>query len=150
MSAAKRESFRSIPSASGGIARLACARLRDAGKDVAAVLPRAGVTVAELDDPACRLPVPTQIKVLELTAGELQDELLGFHLARSFDLREIGLVYYIMASSEQLAEALRKAERYSGVVNEGVRLNFSRNGSASLALDYVNVDRRSDRHQVEF
>ena len=31
-----------------------------------------------------------------------------------------------------------------------MRLNFSRNGSASLALDYVNVDRRSDRHQVEF
>ncbi len=56
----------------------------------------------------------TQIKVLELAAQELQDDFLGFHLARSFDLREIGLHYYVMASSEQLAEGLRNAERYSG------------------------------------
>ena len=93
-----RDSFHPIPSASGGIARLACARLREAGKDVAAIASNAGLTVAKIDDPTIRLPVPVQIKLLELAAEELQDESLGFHLARSFDLREIGLVYYIVAS----------------------------------------------------
>ncbi len=118
------EDFSSIPSATGGIARLACARMREAGKGLEAVLSGAGLTVEEVDDPTARLEVRTQIKVLELAAQELQDDFLGFHLARSFDLREIGLHYYVMASSEQLAEGLRNAERYSGVNNEGVRLHF--------------------------
>ena len=46
-----------------------------------------------------------------LAAQELQDQFPGFHLARSFDLREIGLLYYVMASSDRLADALRNAER---------------------------------------
>jgi hypothetical protein len=94
--------FRSIPSATGGIARLACARLRELGKDVKAILSKAGLRLEEADDPTARLEVRTQIKILELAAEELRDDLLGFHLARSFDLREIGLVYYVIASSEQL------------------------------------------------
>ena len=50
--------------------------------------------------------------------------MLGFRLARNFDLREIGLLYYVIASSERLADALRNAERYSRIMNEGVRLRF--------------------------
>jgi len=88
-----------------------------------------------------RVETRAQIKVLELAAQELQDELFGFHLARSFDLREIGLVYYVLASSEQLVDALRDCERYSLINNEGVRLHFSLAPSAAIALDYVNVDR---------
>jgi len=142
--------FGSIPTATGGIARLACARMRELGKDVEAVLSRAGLTIEEADDPTTRLEVPTQIKVLELAAEELQDELLGFRLALSFDLREIGLVYYVMASSELLADALRNAQRYSAIVNEGIRLYFSLDRTTAILLDYVNVDRRLDRHQMEF
>jgi AraC-like DNA-binding protein len=95
--------------------------------------------------------VRTQIKLLDLAAEELQDEWLGFHLARGFDLREIGLVYYVMASSDRLADALGNAERYSRINNEGVRLRFRmQDGTATIALDYVNVDRHADRHQIEF
>ncbi|XIA64768.1 AraC family transcriptional regulator ligand-binding domain-containing protein [Bradyrhizobium sp. TZ2] len=93
--------------------------MREAGKGMAAVLSGAGLTVEQVDDPTVRLEVRTQIKVLELAAQELQDEFLGFHLARSFDLREVGLLYYVMASSELLADALRNAERYSTINNEG-------------------------------
>src|SRR5436853_2481904 len=87
---ARPADLRSIPSATGGIARLACVRMREAGKDITSVLSGAGLTVAELNDPAVRLEVRTQINVLELAAQELQDDFLGFHLARGFDLREIG------------------------------------------------------------
>ncbi|MGB7659613.1 MAG: AraC family transcriptional regulator ligand-binding domain-containing protein, partial [Pseudolabrys sp.] len=67
------------------------------------------------------------------------------HLAHSFDLREIGLVYYVMASSDQLADALRNAERYSQINNEGVRLRFRmQDRTAVIALDYVNIDRNAD------
>jgi hypothetical protein len=143
-------SLRAIPSATGGIARLACARLREQDKDVAAVLYKAGLTVEQANDPTVRLEVRAQIKVLELAAEELRDEFLGFHLACNFDLREIGLVYYVIASSEQLADALRNCERYSRINNEGVRLSLSLDRAVSITLDYVNVHRWQDRHHLEF
>jgi AraC-like DNA-binding protein len=121
------------------------------GKDPTVILSKAGLTAEEACDPVFRLEVPTQIKLLELAAEELQDEFLGFHLARSFDLREIGLVYYVIASSAQLADALRNAERYSQIMNEGVRLRFSlQDRAVTIAIDYVNVDRHAERHQIEF
>jgi AraC-like DNA-binding protein len=150
MNSTKPMNFSSIPSATGQIARLALARLREAGKDIGAVLSGAGLTAEQVDDPTVRLPVRAQIKVLELAARELQDDFLGFHLAKSFDLREVGLLYYVMASSDHLAEAFRNAERYSGIVNEGVHLHFRSDGPMVIALDYQNVDRRSDRQQMEF
>jgi len=141
----------SIPSATGGIARLACARLREFGKDAAVVLAEAGATTEQAYDDAVRLDVHKQIRILNLAAEELSDELLGFHLGRNFDLREIGLIYYVIASSEQLSDALRNAERYSGILNDGVRLHFRQEDrTAAIALDYVNVERHSDRHQIEF
>ena len=151
MQFASSDGFNSIPSATGGIARLACARLEELGKDPTVILSKVGLTPEAARDPAVRLEVRTQIKLLELAAEEAQDEWLGFHLARSFDLREIGLVYYVIASSDQLADALRNAERYSQINNEGVRLRFRmQDGSAVIALEYVNVDRDADRHQIEF
>ena len=151
MQLARKEGIGSIPRATGGIARMACARLGEMGKDPATVLAQAGMTTEEARNPAIRLEVRAQIRLLELAAGELQDELLGFHLARSFDLREIGLLYYVLASSERLEDALRNAERYSRILNEGIRLRFSlQDRAATIALDYVNVDRGADRHQIEF
>src|SRR6478736_7143653 len=147
MQFARLSGFNSIPSATGGIARLACARLDQLGKDPAVILSKVGLTPEDARDPAVRLEVRTQIKLLDLAAEEVDDEWLGFHLARSFDLREIGLVYYVMASSEQLADALRNAARYSQINNEGVCLRFRmQDGSAVIALDYVNIDRDTDRH----
>jgi hypothetical protein len=147
----RSDGFNSIPSATGGIARLACARLDESDKDPTVILSKVGLTCEEVQDPAIRLEVRTQIKLLELAAEEVQDEWLGFHLARSFDLREIGLVYYVMASSDKLADALRNAERYSQINKEGVRLRFRMQGGAAvIALDYVNVDQHADRHQIEF
>jgi AraC-like DNA-binding protein len=151
MHVARLDGFNSIPSATGGIARLACARLDEMGKDPTVILSKVGLTPEQARDPAIRLEVRTQIKLLELAAEEVQDEWLGFRLARSFDLRDIGLVYYVIASSDQLADALRNAERYSQINNEGVRLRFlMQDGTAAIALDYVNVDRHADRHQIEF
>jgi len=142
--------FGSIPSATGGIARLACDRLRAAGKDLSTLLAAAGLTLEDIDDKTRRIEVSAQIKVLELAARELGDEYLGFRLATEFELGEIGLLYYVAASSERLAEALHDAERYSTIMNDGVRLRLSLQGATEIALSYENVDRQSDRHQIEF
>jgi AraC-like DNA-binding protein len=148
--ASKPMRFHSMPSATGGIARLVAARLRAAGIALAPLLSRAGLTLEQIDDPGVRLSVQSQIKLLELAAEALPDDFLGFHLAQEYDLREIGLLYYVLASSEILADALHRAERYSGITNEGISLQARIGKEIAIALNYVNIDRRSDRHQMEF
>jgi hypothetical protein len=107
------------------MARLACDRLRDAGIDPAPVMADAGLTSEEVEDRKRRLDTRAQVKVLELAAEELQDDCFGFHLARDFELGQIGLVYYVIASSERLVDATRNAERYCAINDEGVRLRIS-------------------------
>ncbi len=142
--------FNSVPSATGGITRLACARMREASVHLAPLLSRAGLALEQIDDRSARLKVQSQIRFLELAADALQDDFLGFHLARDFDLREVGLLYYVLASSEVLADALDRAERYSGIMNEGIALQIRAGRETAIALNYVDVERQSDRHQIEF
>ena len=140
----------SVPSATGGIARLASARIRDRGIELAPLLSKAGLTVEQIDDRNARLKVGSQIRVLELSAAASRDDFLGFNLARDFDLREIGLFYYVLTSSENLADALRKAERYSRVANEGISLRISQSRETAICLSHIGVERHSDRHHIEF
>jgi AraC-like DNA-binding protein len=114
-----------LPSAVGTITRLAYAQTAAAGIDVGPLLKKAGLTPQQIDDTTVRLNVRDQITFLNLAADALQDEFLGFHLAQPPDLRELGLLYYVSASSETLAQALRRAARYSTIVNEGVSLNYA-------------------------
>jgi AraC-like DNA-binding protein len=151
MSSEIRSGFSIIPSATGAIARLACERLREYGKNATPILAKVGATPDQVADDKIRLEVSKQIKILELASAELQDELLGFHLAQVFDLREIGLVYYVTASSQRLSDALQNGRRYSRIMNDGVRLDVNLDHHATgIALEYVGVDRQSDRHQIEF
>jgi AraC-like DNA-binding protein len=142
--------FGALPSAVGTITRLACAQAVAAGIDVGPLLKKAGLTPQQIDDASVRLNVRDQINFLNLAADALQDEFLGFHLALPPDLREIGLLYYVSASSDTLAQALRRAARYSTIVNEGVCLNYANEKDATIAFRYVGVSRHLDRHQMEF
>ena len=138
-----------FPSAMGVMTRLACARAGEEGVEVESLLRKAGLTRQQIDKPGTRLNVKSQIKFLELAATTLKDELLGFHLAQSVDLRLMGLLYYVMASSETLEEALRQGARYSSIVNEGIALKYREGRDVGIRLEYVGVSRHSDRHQIE-
>ena len=129
--------------------RLACGRAEQEGIDVELLLRKAGLTQQQIDDNSTRLDVKSQIKFLDLAATALKDELLGFHLAQSGDLRLMGLLYYVLASSETLEEALRHGTRYSAIVNEGIALKYREAGDVSIRLEYVGISRHSDRHQIE-
>ena len=78
-----------------------------------------------------------QIKFLDLMAAELNDELLGFHLAQNYDLRLIGLLYYTQASSESIGEALRRAARYSSIVNEGIALRLRQGRDIAIRFEFA-------------
>ena len=114
------------PHAAGTMSRLACARAREAGIDVAPLMAKAGVTSQQVEDDDVRLPVAGQIKFLELIANALQDDFLGFHLARDFDLRAMGLLYYVLNSAELLGDAFKRAERYTTIVKKAFPCMYAR------------------------
>jgi hypothetical protein len=91
-----------FPSAMGIVTRLACERAKQEGVEVDTLLRKAGLTPQQVDDPRSRLAVKAQIQFLNLAARALKDDCLGFHLAQKFDLRLIGLFYYVLASSDTL------------------------------------------------
>ena len=111
---------------------------------------RPELTSEQIGNDSARLNSRSVIKLLELGAVAAHDDLLGFHLARGYDLRELGLFYYVLASSDTVAEGLRRAERYSRIVNEGIALRFSASPETTITLTYVGVERAGHRHQIEF
>jgi hypothetical protein len=140
----------SIPTAQGGLSRLAIARLKNAGVQVAPLRRRAGLTPEVIADPEERLSVRSQIAFLDDAAIALQDECLGFTLARDFDLREIGLLHYVMASSPTLGDALKRVARYSQTTNEALVVQYREGNRLTISLSYSGVPRHSDKHQIEF
>jgi hypothetical protein len=139
-----------LPTAAGWITRLAYAHARQAGIELDPLLKKAGLTDQQIKDRGARFPVHHQIQFLNLAANALGDEFLGFHLAQLPDLRELGLLFYVAASSETLSDALQRAARYSSIGNEGLSLKYLEEEDIRIAFNYVGIARHSDRHQIEF
>jgi AraC-like DNA-binding protein len=140
----------SIPMAQGGLSRLAIARLKSAGVPAAPLLKRAGLAPELIAEPEERLSVRNQIALLDEAAIALKDDCIGFTLARDFDLREIGLLYYVMACSQTLGDALKRIARYSKITNEALVFGLREGNRLIVSLSYSGVPRHSDRHQIEF
>lgn len=145
-----RKGLAALPTAVGVLSRLAAERAIQAGLDVDALLSKAGVPISVMSDSNIRVTVRSQIHFLNLVAEALQDNLLGFHLALEFDLRELGSFYYVMASSERLGDAIAREAHYSSIVNEGLRISFQKASNFAIDFDYVGVERHHDRHEMEF
>src|SRR3954453_21236595 len=139
-----------IITAQGGLSRLAMARLKNAGVPVAPLLKRVGLTPELIADPEARLSVRSQVTLLDEAATALKDDCIGFTLARDFDPRDLGLLYYVMASSQSLGEALKRLARYSKITNEAVVFGYREANRLTISLSYSGVPRHSDRHQIEF
>src|SRR4051812_2609606 len=135
------------PSAEGRIARLAAVHVK-ASCDLKSLLARAGLSPKDIEDTRARIGVQNQITFLELASEAVGDPLLGFHLAETFDPRELGLLYYVQASSVTLGQALACMARYISVAHEGLDAScVDRDGL--VRISYVGVPRHADRHQME-
>jgi AraC-like DNA-binding protein len=139
-----------FPRAAGLMARLAYARAKASGVRLGPLLNRAGLTRYEIQDRDAPLKVRDQIEFLALVARALGDDLLGFHLAQRYDLREVGLCYYVIASSEILLEAFQRGARYSSIVNEGIAQECIDRKEIGLRFRYAGISRHLDLHQIEF
>jgi len=118
--------------------------------EVAPLLKRAGLTPEVIADPEERLSVRSQVALLDEAAIALKDDRLGFSLAREFDPRELGLLYYVMASSQSLGDALKRVARYSKITNDAVVVGYREGNRLIISLSYSGVPRHSDTHQIEF
>ncbi len=134
----------------GLLSRLAYERGRKEGVDVTVLLRQAHLTPREIKNKDIPLGVQNQVKFVDLVANATSDPLLGFHLAYSYDLHEIGLLYYVIASAETLLGSLLRVARYSNVANEGVNLEVKKGDLLRVRLHYSGVARHSDVHQIEF
>jgi AraC-like DNA-binding protein len=139
-----------VPSAVGLVSRLANDRACARGIAVRPLLRRAGLAARDLQDAQARIPVRGQIEFLNLVAEALGEPLLGAQLARDFDLRRAGLIYYVLASSPTMREVFERGARYGRVVNEGAVQKFVNGRHVGLQVRYLGVSRMADRHQVEF
>jgi AraC-like DNA-binding protein len=146
----KAQRLTRFPMASGGLVRLAYAYAAREGLKVGPLLRKAGLTSQHVENSTFPLNVKSQISFLNLVAAAAGETLLGFHLAQNFDLREIGMLYYVMASSDTLGDALQRAARYSRIVNEGIHLRYRESKRLTITFEYVDVARHQDRHQIEF
>jgi AraC-like DNA-binding protein len=140
----------SLPTASGGLSRLAADRLCRAGIRLEPLLSRAGLTIEQVDDPEQRIDARKQIAFLEIAADALNDDSLGFSLAEVFDCRDLGLLYYVMASSDTLSDALKRATRHSRITNEGIVMQYREAPEPTLRLSYSGIPRYADQQQIEF
>jgi AraC-like DNA-binding protein len=138
------------PSAGGVMARLAVARLVAAGIDPAPLLRQAGLTITQIEDIDAHIAADGQVTLLNLAADALHDDLLGFHLAEGFELRLIDLLYFVLASSATLGEALAQIERYNAIANESVVLSWEQGRELKVHFSYAGIARHADRHQMEF
>ena len=95
-----------LRSCGGLLSRLAYKRAKQGGVDVGPLLHRSGLTAHAIKDRDTPVGVRNQIRFVELVADAVGDKILGFQLAYAYDLREIGLLYYVAASAETLWESL--------------------------------------------
>ena len=97
-----------LPTTRAGITRLAVAHLARAGVAAAPLLKAVGLNDEMLVGHDQRVPAGRQVAFLDRAATALGDDWLGFTLAQEFDPRAFGLLFYVMASSQTLGEALQR------------------------------------------
>src|SRR6478752_6009358 len=139
-----------LPTVQAGLTRLAVARLQRAGVKLEPLLSRTGVTRTQIEDGEQRISAQAQIAFLEAASEALEDDFLGLTLAREADFRDLGLLYYVSASSETLGNALRRIGRYSRIANEAVIFDYRESHAPVQRLRYSGVARHTDRDQIEF
>ncbi|WP_342152771.1 AraC family transcriptional regulator [Methylorubrum sp. SB2] len=142
--------FGPSPLTDSTLARLACEHLLKAGCPARTLLRASGLPLSVMERPEI-VGAVQQASFLERAARELDDDLLGFHLAEDLDGRVFGPFFHLLASCADLGEALTKQARYLTTVNRALRCHVSEGAAPfvlSLALE--GVDRALAEQEMAF
>ena len=122
-----------MPTSIGLAAHLAVAHLERHGIDPAPLLAPSGLSQAAVARRE-RIKVKSVIDFLERVSRAVEDDWLGVTLAADFDLREIGMLYYVAASSQRFGDALKRLDRYVRIANEALDLRKVKGRAAVLGF----------------
>jgi AraC-like DNA-binding protein len=134
----------------GVATRFAIEQLRAAEIDPEPLLAKAGISQRRLAAPPKGISAESQLRFLEIAAEALDSSNFGFRLAQQGDVREGGVLYYAMAASQDLGEALRNVARYLKVANESVRMVVCEKADDTVLTVARKVSRQDERHFIEF
>jgi len=140
----------SLPRTAGVMTRLAYAHAKAAGVSLGPLLERAGLTARQVENRREPLKVRDQVALTDAIAAELGDDLLGFHMALRCELRDGGLFYYVLASSDTVLEVFERGARYTAIVNEGLVQKPVDDKNIGFGLAETAMGRHLDLHQTEF
>jgi AraC-like DNA-binding protein len=147
---AHAESEQTFLATDGIAARVALQALGQAGIDAAPLLAKAGIARQQLAEQSRRIAAQAQMRFLDLASRALADPRFGFHLAQTFDLRECGIIYYLMAASRDRRQALSHLTRYLAVCNESLQLHVASSGDQTLVRVTYRLSRHTDRQFAEW
>ena len=139
------------PSLSGTAVALAIERLVLAGLKPDPLLRQAGLVDAAADIPIRGDAAEKHAVFLDTAAEALQDRSLGLHIAEDYELRRLGLFFYLMASSETVGEALSCFERYVCIQDSRLDASCRQSDVAlTVALRSLDIGAAPNRHLSEF
>ncbi|MFZ4533098.1 MAG: AraC family transcriptional regulator ligand-binding domain-containing protein [Alsobacter sp.] len=140
----------SLPTTDGTATRLALARLEREGHDGTRLLALSGLSAVSLRRRQ-RFGLSYQLRFLDLAASALEDPRLGVTIAGELELRELGLLYYVVASASTAREGLMQLVRYVGISNDSISIAVTEaDGSVRVSLSFAGTTLpRSDRQFSE-
>lgn len=87
-----------------------------------------GLREADISDPDDRVPVIKAVRLLQLIANETEDVDIGLKLGQRIEVRQIGVVGYAMAHSDDLQSAIQRLVRFRKILNQRSEAEFRRDG----------------------
>ena len=110
-----------------------------AGRPAARILSQVGIDRARIETPGGRIPFARHAALLEAAAEDLADDLLGLRFGITRDVRDTGLIGYVVLNSSTYADAIRNFERCMRLFNEGYQIRMTIDGD-TLALTVAPLD----------
>jgi len=94
----------------------------------------AGLDDVDLADADARVHVSAQVALWQMLAKAISDSGFGVRMGASFQVREAGLLGYVLVYSATLGAALERLARYSAVLNDAVIVTLERGSDGTVAV----------------
>jgi AraC-like DNA-binding protein len=142
-----------VPGSSTALVRLTAFVVRESerlGADREKLLRRAGLSEEDLSDPDKRIAVRRDLRLWLALLELLPTPDLGIQLAQRLELRDVGLVGYLMLNSPVLGDALERLTRFSHILDQtyppALRMEgeFAVYSSDPVSQPVARVDRVAD------
>jgi AraC-like DNA-binding protein len=125
--------------------------LRRRGIPTDELLHEAGLRRTDLADPESRIPYAAVLGLIERAATVADDPGFGLRLGASRNLRDGGLIAFVVLNSSTLMDALANLTRYFRVVGEGEEFEIERSGRhVTLRFREADPHQRGLRHNSEY